>query len=131
MQFHKVPLNKLEIWGQSLAATFLQDVEWKLGDTKIGESYCLQIEDDMIGYLDILPESGQFLWCTKDHHDSIHPDVASAYLIVKSMPGVKARCIIDDKTDMRIMEFEFPDGRKMRCTDSMEDGVRVFKFEPF
>jgi hypothetical protein len=68
IQFHKAGLEDLDVWGRALVSTFLRDIPWELGDVKLGASYCLRIDDKLIGYLDVIPETEQFVWCTKDHH---------------------------------------------------------------
>jgi len=129
INFHEADLDDLDKWGQGLIDSFLPNIAWQLGDVKVGQSYCLKIEDDLIGYLDILPETDQFVWCTKDHTDSFHPDVAAAYLCTRSIPGSTARCIVDDETGLRTIEIHLPDGRGILVRDIEKDGVRVIEYK--
>lgn len=133
IQFKKASIRSLERMGQATVSLFLNpaSMKWKLGDVRVGESYCLQIEDDFIGYVDIHPAEEQFLWCTKDHHASIHPDVASSYFLMKAIPGVQARCMVDDITGTRIIEVVSPTGLRVRCKDYEKDGERKIEFESF
>ena len=107
-----------------------KSIEWELGDVKIGKNYCLKIHDEMLGYLDVMTETEQFMWCTPDHHDPIHPASASAYLIARSQPGSKIRCMRDDITGLRVMDFTLANGERFRMSDVEKNGTRIFVMEP-
>lgn len=119
IEFHDATTDALTDWGYAIVGSFLtrHNIGWKLGNVKVGEAYCLKIDDPYLQYLDILEDTEQFMWCTDDHHDSVHPDDASAYLIHKSTPGVTVDCIRDEKTGLRRMILHIPDGRDIVIDD--------------
>lgn len=82
IKFKPATPDDLEPWGKSLVLAFLArpQIQFKLGDQKVGNSYCLKLQDKFLQYLDIHPDTKQFLWCIDNHHDSIKPDHAGIYL---------------------------------------------------
>jgi len=131
INFHPAKPNDLDTFGRSIVTTFLSGLHWELGDVKIGNSYCLKLSDEFLHYLDILPDTQQFMWCTINHHDSIHPDVASAYLLTQQLPGATATCTIDDQSGTRTILIRQPNGQGIRILDQEIEGVRIFSFEHF
>lgn len=111
MEFHASTPEALEPWGRLLARQFLgtHRIGWKLGSRKVGTAYVLKLDDPKLCYLDIYPDTEQFMWCGEGHHDSIHPDEALAYLMAKDFgvdikmtdiaPGVQAIRVERKKRD--------------------------------
>ena len=100
LSFRDATLNDLDVWGQQLVGAFLdkaQDKEcaigWQLGEQRVGTAYCLKIitkavNDLGIHYLDVYPDTSEFMWCTEGHHDSIHPDEANFLLLQYKFPSI-------------------------------------------
>lgn len=128
IKFNKVSKAKLDQWTRDTVIVFLEpaNIGWELGDVKIGNACCLKIDDDYIQYIDSLPDTEQFLWSTDNHHTGIHPDVASAYLATKTIPGSTARCWTDDKTGDRFIEMT-ANGRTVQMIDRTVNGERTIK----
>jgi hypothetical protein len=127
IQFNEVKLT--DPWVRSIVKTFLEpaNISWKLGDKTIGNACCIKIDDEFLQYVDILPDTEEFVWCTDDHHRGVHPDVASAYLMTKTVPGATARCWEEENGD-RIMETTL-NGATIRIVDREVNGDRVISYE--
>jgi len=108
LTFRDADLSELDAWGQAVVAVFLgraqdQDhtISWQLGGLHVGTAYCLKIITPAVvarglHYLDIYPDSRQFMWCTEGHHDSMYPDDASLLLMQHKFPGVTIERLDDD-----------------------------------
>lgn len=129
IKFAPAPLSDLTNWGKSLVIAFLDraGITWELGDVRIGGAYCLKLNDPFLQYLDVLEDTGQFMWCIDDHHDSIHPDEASAYIMVKSFPDFQIRC---ERTDgVRRMIVTRPDGVEFTIDDLRDKNTLILAIQ--
>ncbi len=101
--FRPATLADLDQWGRQLVSVFLdraQDeahtIRWQLGDKRVGTAYCLKLTNKAVNdlglhYLDVYPDTQQFMWCTEGHHDSIRPDDAGILLLQYKFPNVTIR----------------------------------------
>lgn len=85
MSFHEVDVRTLDKWGQMLVNEFLgkHNIKWLLGDKKVGNAYCLKLSDPLLHYMDVYPDTRQFMWCIDNHRDSMKPDDVLVYLLNK------------------------------------------------
>lgn len=122
--YQSVPTGYLEPWGQHLVQYYLDEarLNWILGDTGVIKekghqpAYIIKIDHPQLFYVDIMPETKQWMWISKkDHSDAAHPDEALAILTPLLYPGTKARAIVDDKRGS-ILEFEHG-GQKITIVD--------------
>jgi len=124
LTFRPASLSELDDWGRALVGTFLRHesgITWQLGEPTLGAAYCLQLSDDYLQYLDIYPQTRRFMWCTDDHHDSVHPDETLAYLLVRSHPGMRVQVLRDERTGLRRLRLEH------RGQVMIVDDIRNFK----
>ena len=121
IKFAPASMADLTDWGQATVMAFLfqPKIAWQLGDKKVGESYCLKLDHPVLQYLDILEEMQQFMWCTDDHHDSVHPDNASMMLIQMQFPEITGKTIRSDT--LRRMVFDLPNGGQVVMDDMRID----------
>ena len=63
-------------------------VGWELGTTSVGTAVCLRLSDPRLRYLDVYPETEQFMWCLEGHRESVHPDEALIHLVRRANPGI-------------------------------------------
>ena len=83
IKFRKAEVNDLpNEWAKKLVRSFLikNKLMWKLGDVKLQGAVCIKVWDPFLQYLDIFP-SKLFMWCTKDHHEGVHPDDALLHML--------------------------------------------------
>ena len=75
-------------WARSVVHLYIErsNLTWKLGDKVVDGAICVQIDDFYLRYVDIM-EDGTFMFCKEGHHDSVHPDEVSAYLITEHVLG--------------------------------------------
>ncbi len=91
-------------WGKIIVRQFLDNagIEWELGSVRIGEAICLKLSDPKLCYIDIHPDTNEFLWCLEGHHESVHPDIALVHLLRRQFPdrafelGQSGSVIIDN-----------------------------------
>ena len=83
MGFAQVPEPELPGYVRLLVRVMLNShgIRFSVGDTTVGDFYCLKLDDPYLQYLDIGPSS--FMWCTEGHRDAVHPDEALVYLFKK------------------------------------------------
>lgn len=81
-------------------------IKFQVGDHRIGNSMCLKLDDDYLQYLDIYQQG--FMWSTDNHHEGVHPSVASAYLISMEAPHITVRVIRD--TERGLIRMSLFDG---------------------
>lgn len=129
IKFAPAKKEDLSNFGHLIVAVYIEKagLTWELGDVKIGASYCLKIHDDLIHYLDVLEEAEQFVFCIDNHHSSVKPDEASAYLIAKTMPGIKIR--VEETDSIRLIHVELPNGEKFTISDFNVLNTRILQFK--
>lgn len=94
--FTEVEANKLDAWTASLVESYLSGVPWKLGNVKIGESVCLQVDDPLLGFLDSHPREQLFIWTDAARTKSFSPDEASVHLLKRKHPEVDISLLATD-----------------------------------
>lgn len=119
MTFRPARFEELDDWGRALVTTFLppeSGIAWQLGEPRIGSAYCLRLDDELLHFLDVYPDSQQFQWCGEGHHKGIHPDEALAYLMAKAYRDLHIQVLRDEQTGRRQMFLE-SQGRLIRIDD--------------
>lgn len=119
MTFRPARLEELDDWGRALVTTFLPPeagISWKLGTPRIGNAYCLRLNDRFLHYLDVYPDTEQFQWCGAGHHEGIHPDEALAYLMARAYPDLHIQVLRDEQTGRCRLRLE-SQGRVVRIED--------------
>ena len=119
-------LNDTDLWASKLVFTFLErhKIGWGVSRKRAaGNASVIKIDDERLRYMLILPQGcydkspcDQFYWMVGDNPNnddhSIHPDQASAYLMMKEFPGLE---ITDERQEdgSCITRMKHPDGREM------------------
>jgi len=104
INFRKAKLAELCDWGQQCMAIFFKGYQFELGDKLVGRAYVLKlVSHPLVSYIDILPESQQFLLVSDlGHHDSIHPDELLAWDLAST---VDTNVDIDKKTGTSVLRL--------------------------
>lgn len=111
MSWEKPNLNFIEPFGRMLLKVFVEQakINWQIAKQKIGSAYVIKLDDEFLQYLDVFPDSQEYMWCIDNHHDSVHPDVASEYLIRKSFPGIETDLVIDNDSGNSVLRLKKDD----------------------
>jgi len=94
IKFKKVKLIDLpNEWAKTVVHSLLEQskLKWALGNKQIDGSICIKVEDEYLQYIDIYYPSQMFMWCTKEHHEGVHPDIALSYMLNKRSNISKAQ----------------------------------------
>ena len=88
-RFVESDVSSLPIFASFMVKNILDPhgIKWKIGNLKVGPFLCLSLEDPLVKYLTVGPNS--FMWCDEGHHNSIHPDDVFIHLL-KTYQGVDA-----------------------------------------
>ena len=90
INFRPATAEDLDPWGKAVVLMFLMQhrMNFQIGDVKVGNDYCLKVDDPYLQYLDIYPDSMEFEWFTGGHQVDLTPHEVSLYLIKKEF-GMK------------------------------------------
>ena len=105
MTWHAAGLEELpEGWIRAVAERFLssENFSWLVGNIRIDGAVCIKLDNPFLQYLDIYPGSresegltGQFMWCTNNHHNSVRPDEALVYMMKRrGLAETSARTVL-------------------------------------
>lgn len=91
MEWRTADASELPPFARAAAESMLDawGVAWELGSVTVGGAVCLRLDDERVRYLDVYPETGQFLWCLEGHHESVHPDEVLVRFARRRHPGVE------------------------------------------
>jgi hypothetical protein len=78
IRFEEAPLESLDDWTKTCVQFMLipYGLTWKVGFPRVGVGVCLKVNDSLLQFLDVYPETQQFMWCTDGHRSGVHPDHA-------------------------------------------------------
>lgn len=78
IRFEEAPLESLDGWVKFCVQCMLTPygLTWKVGTSRVGGGVCLKVDDSFLQFLDVYPETQQFMWCTDGHRSGVHPDRA-------------------------------------------------------
>ena len=124
--FKKTNLHAIkDKWAVGIIDQFIEshDIEWSICTEKIGPTSIVKLEDDYLKYILIMTHKSyegqkcdQFYWLTGDgpniDEHGIHPDMASAYLLNKSCPGVKLTDV-KHNDGSSITKMTLPNGKQV------------------
>lgn len=96
IEFNEVPIEAVQdVFVKLVITSFLVEHKllWKFGNKKVGNAVCVKIEDKLLQFLDIYPDTQQFQWCTDNHRIGVQPDQALVHLMKMDYPNldIKAR----------------------------------------
>jgi hypothetical protein len=125
-KFEEIDLQNIEDeWAVKIVGMFIEphNITWSICAEKIGLTSIVKLEDDYLKHILIMPyksyegqKCDQFYWLTGDDPNidehGIHPDVASAYLLNKSCPGIKLTDVKHDDGSS-VTKMTLPNGKQV------------------